>query len=144
MSNWAERTRRPSWAEEQDRAAQNPKDLAATRDKKPKLSLLEHVANIAIARVMETGAIKYGRGNFRQIPIMATVYGDALGRHIGAWLAGEDLDPDSGISHIAHIGANVHVLLAAMDAGTFTDDRGPAPRTDEQQVLSDASNTPVV
>lgn len=103
----------------------NPKDLAAIRDKKPKLSLLEYVANVEIARVMETGAIKYGRRNFRQVPVQVSVYVDAIGRHLGAYGAGEDLDPDSGISHLAHIGANVHVMLAAMDAGTFIDDRAP-------------------
>lgn len=121
----------------------NPKDLAATRDKKPQLDLLEHVANIEIARVMETGARKYGRKNFRTIPISATVYIGAIARHVGAWGAGENLDPESGISHLAHIGANVHVLLAAMEAGTFTDNRAPDTRTPEQESLSSASNTPV-
>lgn len=121
----------------------NPKDLAATRDKKPMLDLLEHVADIEIARVMETGAKKYGRKNFRTIPIMATVYAGAIKRHAGAWLAGEDLDPESGISHLAHIGANVHVLLAAMEAGTFIDNRAPDVRTEDQEALSNASNTPV-
>jgi hypothetical protein len=103
----------------------NPKDLAAMRDKKPQLDLLEHAADVEIARVMATGAAKYGRKNYLTSPISVTVYGGAIRRHVGAWLAGEDLDPESGISHLAHIGANVHVVLAAMEAGTFTDDRDP-------------------
>jgi hypothetical protein len=122
--------------------AVNPKDIAATRDQKPPLDLLEHVADIAISQALHTGAVKYGRKNFRTIPIQATVYGGAIRRHIGAWLDGQDLDPESGFSHLAHIGANVHVLLAALDAGTFNDNRGPAAPTAEQHALSTASNTP--
>lgn len=123
--------------------AVNPKDVAATRDNKPPLDLLEHVADIEIARVLFTGAKKYGRKNFHTIPISATVYGGAIRRHVGAWLDGEDLDPESGISHLAHIGANVHVLLAAMKAGMFMDNRAPDVRSDEQEARSTASNVPV-
>lgn len=120
--------------------AVNPKDVAATRDGKAPLDLLEHVADLEISRALGTGAKKYGRKNFRTIPILATVYGGAVRRHIGAWLAGEDLDPESGLSHLAHIGANVHVLLAAIEAETFRDNRGPAERTDQQEELSTRSN----
>lgn len=118
----------------------NPKDIAATRDQKPPLELLEHVADIEIARVLATGAKKYGKKNFRTIPIRADVYGAAIRRHVGAWLDGQDLDPESGMSHLAHIGANVHVMLAALDAGTFIDDRGPALRSAEQEERSSLSN----
>lgn len=118
----------------------NPKDAAATRDNKPQLDLLEHVAEVEIARAMHTGAVKYGTGNYRTIPVLARVYGAAIRRHIGQWLDGQDYDRESGLSHLAHIGANVHVLLAAIESGTFIDNRGPAPRTDEQEARSSASN----
>lgn len=108
----------------------NPKELAAARDAKPPLDLLEMPAEIEIARVLATGAAKYGRKNFRHGgAINASVYGAAIRRHIGAWLNGEDEDPDSGLSHLAHVGACVHVLFASMEAGTYVDDRGPAPPT---------------
>jgi hypothetical protein len=123
----------------------NPKDLAATRDKKPPLARLEHVADIEIAKALETGAVKYGKKNYHTIPILAEVYGGAIRRHIGAWLDGEDIDPESGLNHLAHIGANVHVLLAAIHYGQFRDDRGPQPPTNEQAARSAASNqTPEV
>jgi hypothetical protein len=118
----------------------NPKDAAAMRDNKPRLDLLEHCAEVAIAEAMHTGAVKYGTGNYRTIPILARVYGAAIKRHVGAWLEGEDLDPESGLSHLAHIGANVHVLFGALDAGAFVDDRGPAERSEEQEERSAASN----
>jgi hypothetical protein len=118
----------------------NPKDAAATRDNKPRLDLLEHSADIEIAAALLTGAAKYGVGNYRTIPIAARVYGAAIKRHVGAWLEGQELDPESGLSHLAHIGANVHVLFGALDAGTLQDDRGPAVRSEEQEARSSLSN----
>ena len=107
----------------------NPKDEAARREDRAPLDLLEHSANILIARALKTGALKYGRRNFRLAPIQLSTYTAAIGRHVGALNDGEDLDPESGLPHEAHIGACVHVLLAAKDAGTLIDDRGPEERT---------------
>lgn len=118
----------------------NPKELAATRDQKAPLHLLEHAADCEIAAALSHGAHKYGRKNFHQTPILANVYGGAIRRHIGQWLDGEDFDKDSGLSHLAHIGANIHVLFASMAAGTFTDDRGPEEQSEVQARLSAASN----
>ena len=118
----------------------NPKQLQATRDQKVPLHLLEPVANAEIAKALAHGAHKYGRRNFYQTPILATVYVGALRRHTDAILDGELVDPDSGLSHWAHIGANVHVALAAMKAGTFVDDTAPEEQSEVQKRLSDASN----
>lgn len=121
----------------------NPKDAAATRDQKPQLHLLEYAADCEIAQALANGAFKYGRKNFHTIPILANVYGGAIRRHVGQWLDGEDFDKDSGLSHLAHIGANIHVVFAAMSKGMFTDDRGPEERSEVQQRMSDASNRSV-
>jgi hypothetical protein len=118
----------------------NPKQYAATRDSKAPLDLLEGTAEEAIARALQTGALKYGKKNYRTIRIFASTYGAAIRRHIDAWNDGEEDDPESGLSHLAHIGANLHVLFGAMDAGTFEDDRGPQPRTEEQEEASARSN----
>lgn len=120
--------------------ATNPKELAATRDKKAPLHLLEYAADCEIAAALSHGARKYGRKNFQQTPILANVYGGAIRRHVGAWLTGEDIDPESGLSHLAHIGANVHVLLSAMAHRTFVDDRGPEEQSEVQARMSAASN----
>lgn len=106
-------------------ALPNPKEVAAARDDKAPLDLLEHAADAQIARVLATGAKKYGRRNFRASPINASVYIGAIRRHIGAFASGEELDPESGLSHLAHVGACVHVVLAAKDAGVFVDDLAP-------------------
>ncbi len=118
----------------------NPKDLAAVNDDKVRLDLLEPPADEAIASVMAHGADKYGLQNYRTIPIYYRTYIAATRRHLTALLRGEDLDPDSGESHWAHVGANVHVIMGAMDEGTLVDDRGPAERSDEQEQASDSAN----
>lgn len=106
-------------------AAANPKAAQALRDGKAPLDLIEHAAELEIAKVMHTGALKYGRRNYvhPDTRIYATTYIAAIRRHIGAYAAGETLDPDTDLSHLAHIGANINVVLAAMAAGTFVDDR---------------------
>lgn len=112
--------------------SENPKELAQTRDKKPPLDLLEYEPNVAISWAMKNGADKYGRANYRTIPISMRTYIAAIERHAGLLLSGEDYAEDSGIHHLAHIGANVHVLLKAIYDGNAVDDRGPSERTPDQ------------
>jgi hypothetical protein len=118
----------------------NPKDAAALRDGKVPLDLLEGVANAAIALALKTGAEKYGRKNYRIIPIYASTYAAAIKRHADAFSDGEDYDRESGLSHLAHIGANLHVLLGAIDAEQYIEDRGPATRSEIQELQSARSN----
>src|SRR5690242_16712138 len=99
----------------------NPK--AAVGATKAPLDYLEPAADEEIAKALKFGADKYGARNFTQTPIDARTYVAAMRRHITAWLEGEDCAEDSGVHHLGHIGANVHVALAAMRAGTFVDNR---------------------
>ena len=101
----------------------NPKDIEARTKGKTRLDLLEPVAERAIADALAFGADKYGVRNYVKAPIEARVYVAAMKRHIDAWLEGEDVAADSGVHHLGHIGANVHVALAAIAAGSFVDDR---------------------
>ena len=107
----------------------NPKDAEAARVGKRPLDLLEPAADSAIAAVMAYGADTYGRQNYRVTPIWLRAYIAAIKRHCDDILDGEDIASDSGLSHWAHIGANVHVVLGALQAGTLIDDRGPEERT---------------
>lgn len=108
----------------------NPKDKAAAAEGKPRLDLLEPVAERDIAKALAFGADKYGVRNFVTASINARVYVAAMKRHIDAWLDGEDYAEDSGVHHLGHVGANVHVALAAIAAGTFVDDRGVSEAKD--------------
>lgn len=114
--------------------AENPKDALARELDKVPLDLLEPVAERAIARALAFGAKKYGVRNYVTAPINARVYVAAMKRHIDAWLEGEDNADDSGVHHLGHIGANVHVALAAIAAGSFVDDRhaGHSSDSDDQ------------
>lgn len=118
----------------------NPKAEAAARDQKPRLDLLERPMLEEVARASAAGADKYGKMNYREVETHASTYGAAILRHALAWLSGEDIDPDSGVHHLACVGSNVNVFFGARDADTMIDDRGPQPRTDDQQAASDANN----
>lgn len=105
----------------------NPKDVEALKLGKAPLDLLEPVADEAVSRALAFGAGKYGVRNYVESPIAARVYVAAMRRHLAAWLRGEDVAEDSGVHHLAHVGANVHCCLAAIEAGTFIDDRHEGP-----------------
>lgn len=68
---------------------------------KAPLSLLDRKALESIAEVLAFGAEKYAAHNWRA-GFDHTRLSDAALRHIFAWIDGEDADPESGLSHIAH------------------------------------------
>ena len=85
--------------------------------------LIPPVALETIAWVLGLGAKKYGEYNWRMTKIKASTYISAIMRHLMAWHRGEDLDPESGKSHIAHIGACCAILLDAIEGNCIMDDR---------------------
>lgn len=90
----------------------NPKDSVGIR-KAPFSTISEPViAEVGLA--MLEGARKYGRHNYRAIGVSGSVYYDAARRHLAAWWEGEDIDPDSGLSHIAKAIASFVVLRDGM------------------------------
>jgi hypothetical protein len=104
----------------------NPKAARADQEGKAPLQHLERVALEATARVLAGGADKYGERNYRSTNVLVSTYVGAVLRHALAWADGEDLDPDDGEHHLAHVEANVHVVLGALAAGTLVDDRHSA------------------
>jgi hypothetical protein len=99
----------------------NPKK--AEGRKKPLMHFVPPVALLMEARVMELGASKYGPYNWQDSAIDASTYYDAAMRHLMAWFTGEDVDPESGISHLAHVRACMGILLDAQSTGQMMDDR---------------------
>lgn len=99
----------------------NPKDMVGS-DKLPyHLCPTTFIAGIAMA--MLEGCLKYGRSNFRKVGVRASIYYDACLRHLISWFEGEDIDPESGISHLYKAGACLAVIADAMEAGKLNDDR---------------------
>lgn len=99
----------------------NPKDMIGS-DKLP-LHLWPETATIFGALGLLDGALKYGRSNYRVIGVRASIYYDACRRHINKWFEGEDVDPDSGLPHLAHALACLAILVDAQAAGKLNDDR---------------------
>lgn len=100
----------------------NPKEAAGS--KKPGVfSVFPRWVNLLVGRVMETGASKYGKFNYRDSDIAASTYEDAMERHAQLWFDGEDNDPESGVSHLAHVIACATLLLDAQATGKLVDNR---------------------
>lgn len=69
------------------------------------------------------GALKYGRTNWRESGVRASIYVDACKRHLDAWFEGEDCAPDSGSPHLANALACLAIIVDAQAAGKLVDDR---------------------
>lgn len=99
----------------------NPKDSVGS-DKLP-LHLWPETATIAGSLGLLDGALKYGRSNWREVGVRASIYKDAADRHMNAWFEGEDTDPDSGLPHLCHAIACLAILIDSEAAGKLHDDR---------------------
>jgi len=77
---------------------------------KDRMGLLSSEAMRQIAKVMTKGAVKYDAHNWRKGIAWSRVY-DAIQRHLVAWNAGQDKDPETSLSHLAHAGCGIMFLL---------------------------------
>lgn len=114
----------------------NPKDKIGRT--KPPMHLIPGPALVQEAAVLNHGAEKYGPYNWREHSVAATVYVSAALRHIHAWFDRQSFDPESGLSHIAHIRACMGILLDAEASGKLVDDRplpGETARELERQTI---------
>jgi len=101
----------------------NPKLIRALKDGKAPLEYLVTTVMDGDARVHKSGADKYGLFNWREDRILASTYKGAMLRHLKAWCEGEDLDPESGESHLYHIRACCAIVLDSEMHDTLIDDR---------------------
>jgi hypothetical protein len=91
-------------------------------DGKPGMNLLSREALEQIALVMDFGKQKYDAHNWRKgfqwsRPLSAAI------RHIMAFNDGEDKDPESGLSHLAHAACCIMFLLEFEKTHKDLDDR---------------------
>lgn len=89
---------------------------------KPRMELISAIATLKKAQVYTFGANKYGENNWRAGLKWTRVLG-ALKRHITAFEQGEDLDPETSLSHMAHAACCVDFLLEYEDTHRDLDDR---------------------
>jgi hypothetical protein len=95
----------------------------AAAQNKPKLSDVPPIALFALGAAMSDGASKYGRYNWRETGTTASVFYDAVHRHLADWYNGEDFAHDSKVNHLAHIMASCAILLDSELHGSMNDDR---------------------
>jgi hypothetical protein len=99
----------------------NPKD--AVGQLRPQLNLIPPSAQILESVVMAHGAEKYGPFNWRESAVRSSIYVAAAMRHLLAWADGQDNDPESGVTHLAHIRACMGIMIDAHSLGKLEDDR---------------------
>lgn len=109
----------------------NPKDAVGVR-KWRQFSTVPFTVIWELGVAMLEGARKYGRHNYRVAGVRASVYIDAAKGHLDCWWEGEDIDPDSGLSHITKAIASLTVLRDAMIQEKFLDDRPPKTKNLEK------------
>jgi hypothetical protein len=94
-------------------------------DKAP-LALVPIDAINQVAEVLGFGANKYGANNWRDdggTTEWSRTY-SSIQRHLNAFWSGEDLDPESGLSHLAHANTQLMILMQHMADGHHNmDDR---------------------
>lgn len=101
---------------------------------KNKLDLLPWDALEQVGHVLSRGAKKYAPRNWERGMAWSHVTG-SLHRHLSKWMQGEDIDPETGISHMAHVACNALFLVAYEQRHIGTDDR-PKLRKYSDRVLT--------
>lgn len=108
---------------------------------KVRMELLSTEALRQIAMVMTFGAKKYDSHNWRKGLEWSRVLG-ALLRHTTAFLNGEDKDPETGLSHMAHAGCCVMFLLEYEKTNKQFDDRYITEHTILEQLEIETRHLP--
>lgn len=89
---------------------------------KPRTDLLDADALEGLSKVLAFGANKYSANNWRGGINYTRLLG-AVMRHTFAILRGEDIDPESGLPHVDHLGCCWMFLSWMMKNRTDLDDR---------------------
>lgn len=138
--------RRPTAHRDAVPPAENPKTGAGLR--KLPLDLIPPIALVEMAAVLGLGADcpakGYGRWNWRDQPVEAETYVAALERHMLRWRAGEEIDEQTGVSHLASAMCCLAILRDAQEAATLIDNRRGTPGVLAVMDRYDASSMPVV
>lgn len=89
---------------------------------KPRYDLLPPELLEETAIVLEYGARKYSPNNWVNGADWGRYFA-AMMRHLWAWWRGEDNDPETGLSHLAHAACCLGFLMAYQRRGLGKDDR---------------------
>lgn len=92
-------------------------------DGKPPLANLPPAGMVGVAKVQAYGHKKYKDFNNYRKGMEASRQCSCIIRHVMAYMNGEDLDPESGESHIAHAATRCMFLLQNIHDKVVIDDR---------------------
>lgn len=92
---------------------------------KPDFSLIPLSTLEDEARVWMYGKQKYAAWNWAKGMAWSVPLACAL-RHLAAWQRGEDVDPESGLPHLAHVMCNIRMLTLYTKTYPDGDDRPPS------------------
>ena len=102
----------------------NPKHIQQLKDKKPPMEYIPFEPLVSVARVMSSGAEKYGIRNWRIDKILTSTYVGAIFRHAFLeWAQGSNKDKDSGEHPLAHVIACCLIVMDAEKHDTLIDNR---------------------
>ena len=76
------------------------------------------------AKVWDYGTKKYNAWNWAKGMPWSVPYACAM-RHLSAWQRGEEIDPESGQPHLAHVMCNIRMLTLYATTYPEGDDRPP-------------------
>ena len=108
-------------------------DIAMKFDQsKVRMELLDPSFTEGVAAVLTFGAQKYAAENWRKGLPFNKIIG-AIHRHLAAIQKGEDVDPESGLLHIYHVGCNVQFLGWMIQNRPDLDDRWVTKEANEDQ-----------
>ena len=94
------------------------------QENKPGLALIPTRPLMLVGRVRSYSKQKYGDVDLwrKEVTPASERVSSAL-RHIYQWLDGEDLNPESGINHLAHSITQLMMLMETIEDHPETDDR---------------------
>ena len=100
----------------------DPDTGGAKCNKPSQISTLDPLAMLALGEVAGYGLDKYARYNYLRGFDYSLAY-DAMQRHASLAWSGEDIDPESGLSHWGHAAWHCLALLSFQIRGIGNDNR---------------------
>ena len=111
-----------AWDDDREVMVTDPATGGQKGMKQAQLAAIDPEALYALAKVAGLGASKYQIHNYRRGYAWSLSY-NAAQRHMMRFWAGEDIDPESGLPHVAHAAWHMLALLTYQREGAGTDDR---------------------
>lgn len=77
-----------------------------------------------VVRVLTYGAKKYGDENWRKVPDLQRRYMGAALRHLSSYIQGQENDPESNLSHLAHAVCSLMFIMEDKLKGDKNENEG--------------------